>query len=287
MAPTEQEAGAAKLSAPPLARRRRWPALGTLLLLTAAVSFSLLVALPSAAIFGRLVAIGIPLQALGRPIVVEALRLSLLTTLLTVGLAALLGTPAAYTLARRGFPGRRLLERLIEVAPILPPAVAGIGLALALGPGGAFEPLLGALRIPIGLTTGAVVLAQLVVAAPLYVQAAQAGFQAIDRELEAVARTLGVSGWAVFWRVSVPLAAPWLLRGLAACWARALGEFGATLIFAGSLPGRTQTMPLAAYAALDHDLDAALVLAALLVLLALGVFALPPLLIRRLRYADA
>jgi molybdate transport system permease protein len=148
---------------------------------------------------------------------------------------------------------------------VLPPAVAGIGLLMAFGRRGIFGPTLEALGITLSFTTAAVVLAQTFVAAPFYVRAARSGFLAVDRELELVAHTLGVSYWATFWRVTVPVALPSLLGGAVMCWARALGEFGATIMFAGSFQGRTQTMPLAIYGALETDLDAALVLSAILV----------------------
>ncbi|HZU06142.1 MAG TPA: ABC transporter permease [Chloroflexota bacterium] len=245
--------------------RRALPSPGSALLLVGAGLLALLILAPVAAIFGRVLPSGLLLTTLGRPIVVEALRLTALTTLLTLLVALVLGTPTAWLLARWRFPGRVLLDSLIELPMVLPPAVAGIGLLMAFGRRGLFGPALEALGINLSFTTAAVVLAQVFVAVPFYVRSARSGFLAVDRELEIVAHTLGVSRWATFWRVTVPVALPSLLGGATMCWARALGEFGATIMFAGSFQGRTQTMPLAIYAALESDLEAALVLAAILV----------------------
>jgi molybdate transport system permease protein len=170
---------------------------------------------------------------------------------------------------------------------VLPPAVAGVGLLMAFGRRGLFGPALEAVGLTVGFTTAAVVLAQLFVAAPFYVRAAHAGFLAVDRELEIVAQTLGVSDWATFWRVTVPVALPSLLGGAVMCWARALGEFGATIMVAGSFQGRTQTMPLAIYAALESDLDAALVLSAMLVAISFTILVVLRLVVARLGSADA
>jgi molybdate transport system permease protein len=173
-------------------------------------------------------------------------------------------------LARYRFPGQTLIDSLIELPMVLPPAVAGVGLLMAFGRRGLLGPFLASIGINIGFTTTAVVVAQLFVAAPFYVRAARAGFLGVDRELEHVSHTLGVSDWATFWRVTIPVAMPSLLSGVVMCWARALGEFGATIMFAGSFQGRTQTMPLAIYAALEGDLDAALALSAILVVVSFG-----------------
>jgi molybdate transport system permease protein len=252
--------------------RGRWAGrLGNGLLLLAAALFGLLIALPVFAILARALLGGEMLTAIGRPVVVEALRLSLLTTAVTVAVTLVLGTPVAWLLARRSFPGRSLLDGLIELPMVLPPAVAGIGLLMAFGRRGLLGPLLASVGITVGFTTAAVVLAQVFVAAPFYVRTARVAFQTTDRELEEMAATLGASGWTTFWRVTVPLTFPALLTGLAMCWARALGEFGATIMFAGSFQGRTQTMPLAIYAALESDLEAALVLSAVLVVAAFGL----------------
>jgi molybdate transport system permease protein len=286
--PVEQLADRPITSRPgPTRRRRTLPSPGDSLLLFGASLFGLLVLLPVVAIFGRVLPSGALLATLGKPVVVEALRLTALTTLLTLLLSIALGTPLAWLLARRRFPGRSLLDSLIELPMVLPPAVAGIGLLMAFGRRGLFGPALEALGITVGFTTAAVVLAQLFVSAPFYVRAARSGFLAVDRELELVAHTLGVSSWATFWRVTVPVALPSLLGGAVMCWARALGEFGATIMFAGSFQGRTQTMPLAIYAALETDLDAALVLSAILVAVSFLVLVLLRKAVGRLGGVDA
>jgi molybdate transport system permease protein len=256
------------------------------LLLLSAALFALLIVLPIIAILARVVTGANVLVAVNKPVVWEALRLSLQTSVLTLAITLALGTPVAWLLARRDFPGRAWLDSLIELPMVLPPAVAGIGLLMAFGRRGLLGPTLADMGITIGFTTAAVVLAQVFVAAPFYVRSARIGFQGVDRELEEMAATMGASGWTAFWKVTVPLAFPSLLTGAAMCWARALGEFGATIMFAGSFQGRTQTMPLAIYAALESDLDAALALSAILVVVSFGLLGLVRLAARRSGLAD-
>lgn len=254
---------------------------GPVLLATAAALFLLTVALPVGAILARVLGSPDTLAVAGRPVVAEALRLSGLTSLVTLALTLVLGTPLAYILARWRFPGRSLLDTMVELPIVLPPAVAGIGLLMAFGRRGFLGPALAAAGITLGFTTAAVVLAQFFVAAPFYVRAARVAFTSIDQELEIVSKTLGVSDWATFWRVTVPVAFPGLLTGAVMSWARAVGEFGATIMFAGSFQGRTQTMPLAIYSALESDLDAALVIAGILVVTSFGTLALLRLVVNR------
>ncbi len=192
------------------------------------------------------------------PLVGPALALSLRTSLVSLAVIVGLGTPLAWRLARTEGRGAQLVEALIDLPVVLPPAVLGIGLIYAYGRSG----ILGGL--PIAFTAWAVVAAQVVVAAPFYVQSATAAFRGVDDELLLVARTLGASPARAWWRVAVPAALPGVVAGAALAWARALGEFGATLLFAGNLPGRTQTMPLAIYSALETDVDAARSIAVLL-----------------------
>lgn len=199
----------------------------------------------------------------------EAIGLSLFTTLMTVLLTLFFGTPLAYVLARNRFRGRRLLAVLVELPIVLPPAVAGLGLLVAFGRRGLLGPTLTALGINLPFTTAAVVLAQTFVAAPFYIRAAQLGFQAVDPDIEAAARVDGAGGLTLFWWVTLPLAIRALAAGLTLSWARAMGEFGATILFAGSVQGRTQTMPLLVYNVLERDINASMWTGLLLVALAL------------------
>lgn len=206
------------------------------------------------------------ISTLARPAVLAALRLSLLTTSISMLFTLLFGTPVAYLLARRSFRGRQLLDTLLDLPIVLPPVVAGVSLLLVFGRRGLIGAPLDALGINIAFTTTAVVMAQIFVAAPYYIRTMKAGFGSIPEKLEAVSYTLGKSERHTFWRVTWPLVIPYLIEGLVLAWARALGEFGATIVFAGSLSGVTRTMPLAIYAALERDLDTALAMAALLAL---------------------
>jgi molybdate transport system permease protein len=234
----------------------------------------LLLAVPLVALLWRTLQLGALGPALRNPTVIAALQLSLLTACASLAVALVLGTPLAYALARVPFPGRGAVEALVEVPIVLPPAVAGIALLMAFGRRGLLGAPLAEAGISLAFTTAAVVVAQCFVAVPFYVRSARAGFQGVDRELEQTAYTLGESPLGTFWRVTVPLASPSLLAGGVLCWARALGEFGATIMFAGSFRGRTQTMPLAIYGALESDLGAALALGTILVAVSVAVLAL-------------
>ncbi|MBE3591062.1 MAG: molybdate ABC transporter permease subunit [Firmicutes bacterium] len=237
--------------------------------------FLALIVLPVLAILDRAAAAGfLPSLPGSRTVVLQALRLSAWTSACALLVIVALGTPCAYLLARHPFRGRALVDSLIELPLVLPPTVAGIGLLMAFGRRGLLGPYLESLGITLPFTAAAVVLAQVFVAGPFYIRAARAGFEAVAPHLELVARTLGVSDWQVFWRVTVPLAAPSLLSGLTMAWARALGEFGATIMFAGSFPGRTQTMTVAIYAELERDLDGALAMAAILLGVSFALLAL-------------
>jgi len=207
------------------------------------------------------------LRGLGDPLVWPAIRLTVLTSTASLLLVVVTGTPLAWVLARRPRPGRalRLAETIIGLPVVLPPAVAGVALLLALGRRGLLGPALEVAGIGLPFTKAAVVLAQSFVAAPFYVQAAVAAFRRLDPELVVVARALGAGPPRVFFTVGVPLSWPDLAGGAALCWARALGEFGATLMFAGNLVGRTQTLPLAIYTALESDLQTAQSLSVVLV----------------------
>lgn len=222
--------------------------------------------LPVLAIFthtapGRLV------SRLGDPASVDALRLSLETTAVAVAIIVAVGTPAAYLLATAAFRGRAVLTTLIELPLVLPPAVAGIGLLAAFGPEGLLGPALRDLHLQLVLTTAGVVVALVFVSAPFYLRQAQESFAAVDPALLDAARTLGSGSGATFARVAVPVALPGLAAGLALAWGRALGEFGATLMFAGSFRGITETTPLAIYDQFTNDFPAALALSAVLVVI--------------------
>ncbi len=210
-------------------------------------------------------------DTLRQPIVTEALRLSVVTSLSSLCLAVVLGTPLAYLLARHRFRGAALVDTLIDLPMVLPPTVAGVALLMAFGRRGVLGAWLDAIGIQISFTTFAVILAQSFVSIPFYIRAARAGFQSVDQELERVAYTLGHAPFSVFLRVTIPLAFPALLGGAVMAWARALGEFGATIMFAGNFLGRTQTMPLAIYSAMESDLTAALVLSAILIVVSFSV----------------
>lgn len=200
-----------------------------------------------------------------------ALQLSLVTATLTLVLALLLGTPLAYLLARSRWGTARLTTAALDLPLVLPPAVAGIALLTVFGRRGYLGEPLGEAGISLSFTTAGVVMAQLFVAAPYYVRSAYAGFLAADPRFEGVAYTLGLSGWRTFRSVTLPLVWPALAGGAVLCWARALGELGATLLFAGSLPGRTQTMPLAILGAFESPagLAGAVSISVVLVVLAL------------------
>jgi molybdate transport system permease protein len=199
------------------------------------------------------------LKRLDDPASVDALLLSLETTAISLGLIVAIGTPAAYLLATRAFRGRAVVVTAVELPLVLPPAVAGIGLLAAFGPRGITQT-----PVDIALTTAGVVAAQTFVASPFYIRQAQAAFAAVDPSLLEASRTLGSSAAATFARVAVPVALPGLLTGAALAWGRALGEFGATLIVAGSFQGETETAPLAIYGFFSSDFTAALALSAVL-----------------------
>ena len=214
------------------------------------------------------------LRRLGQPVVLEAVRLSLLTTACATALVVGLGLPVAYLLAMRSFPGKRALEALVDLPMVLPPTVAGVGLLLAFGRAGLAGRALAVAGISLPFTTAAVVLAQTFVAAPFFITTAAAGLREVEQRYLDAAATLRAGPGFALRHVLLPLSLPSLLAGAAMTWARALGEFGATITFAGNLPGRTQTMPLAVYIALQTDLDASVTLSVLLVLVSFSVLVL-------------
>jgi molybdate transport system permease protein len=214
-------------------------------------------------------------QRLTDPAILDALRVSLVTSLAAVVVVVLLGVPLAWVLARVDFPGRAAVRTLVVVPLVLPPVVAGVALLTAFGRRGLVGgPLYDAFGISLPFTMPAVVLAHAFVALPFFVLAVEGALRSADPELEAVAATLGAERWTTFARVSLPLAAPGLLAGTVLAWARAIGEFGATITFAGNYPGTTRTMPNAVYVALQEDPDAAVLLSVILLVLSVAVLAL-------------
>jgi molybdate transport system permease protein len=213
-------------------------------------------------------------QRLTEPGILTALRLSLLTATLATAVCLVLGVPLAWLLARTTFPGRRFVRAMVTVPLVLPPVVGGVALLLVFGRRG----LLGAwldstFGITLPFTTTSVVIAEAFVAMPFLVISVEGALRGADARYEEAAATLGASRWTAFRRVTLPLIAPGVAAGAVLCWARALGEFGATITFAGNFPGRTQTMPLAVYLALEQDLDAAIVLSLLLLVVSVAVLA--------------
>ncbi len=195
----------------------------------------------------------------------QALELTLVTTGISLTIILVVGTPLAYLLARRRFPGVHLVNTLIDLPMVLPPAVAGIALLMAFGRRGIVGKHLDDVGITLGFTTAAVVIAQIFVAVPFYVRAARAGFSRVARDLEDAAADLGASPVTVFRSVTLPVARPSLAAGAVLAWARAIGEFGATIMFAGNFAGETQTMPLAIYGRYEAgDLNTALLLSTVL-----------------------
>jgi molybdate transport system permease protein len=201
----------------------------------------------------------------------DALKLSLETTAIALVLILLFGTPAAWLLARHAFPGRDLITTLIELPLVLPPAVAGIALLAAFGPEGILGKAIADAGIELVFATAGVVVALIFVASPFYLRQAQAAFASLDDELVDASRTLGAGELRTLLRVAVPTALPSLASGAALAWGRALGEFGATLIFAGNLEGVTQTSPLAIFQGFARDFPGALALSAVLVALSAAI----------------
>ena len=213
-------------------------------------------------------------ERLAEPGILAALRLSLLTATLATAVCLLLGVPLAWVLARTEFPGRRWVRALVTVPLVLPPVVGGVALLLVFGRrgllGGWLDETFG---VSLPFTTAGVVLAEAFVAMPFLVISVEGALRGADARFEEAAATLGATRWTAFRRVTLPLIAPGVAAGAVLCWARALGEFGATITFAGNFPGRTQTMPLAVYLALEQDVDAAIVLSLLLLVVSVVILA--------------
>ncbi len=246
------------LSAPPTPRRALdWSWLPS-------VPFLLFLVLPLVALLLR-TSLDSVLDNLGKPQVYQAIALSLSTSATATVVTIIFGTPLAYQMARRQFLFKRALDTLIDLPTVMPPAVAGVAMLMAFGRRGIFGGVLEDWGISIAFTQVAVVIAQTFIAAPFYIKAAIIGFASVERELENAAALDGATRWEVFRHVTVPLSWTALLSGAVITFARALGEFGATIIFAGNFPGRTQTMPLAIYIGFEVNLDVALTLSVIMI----------------------
>lgn len=243
-----------------------WPVQGLALLA------ALTLGLPVAVLVGRAVLSGPLLDSSTLRVVVDALALSLLTTTVSLVLTVVIGIPLALVLARRTFRGQTIVETIIDLPIVLPPSVAGLALLLVLGRRGLLGEPLEVLGLTIPFTTIAVIVAQTFVSAPFFIRSARTGFASVDHDLEDAARVDGATERQLFRRITVPLASAALAAGLVMSWARALGEFGATIMFAGNVAGKTQTLPLVVYAEFQGgDIDASIAAAAILVVAAFGV----------------
>jgi len=229
-----------------------------------AVLYALFIGLPVVALLVRAAQQSDFLDAVTGDVALTALRLSLLTSIVSMAVVVVLGTPFAYLLARNDNLWARVIDSLVELPLVLPPVVAGVAMLMAFGRSGLIGSELEGLGITIPFTTTAVVFAQIFVASPFFIRSTKLGFQSVAKDYEDVARTLGVSPWHTFFRITLPLAGPAMFTGLGLAWARALSEFGATMMFAGNLTGETQTMPLAIMTAMESNLDSALALSVML-----------------------
>lgn len=247
----------------------------------ATVIYVLFIGLPIVALLARAGQQEGFLTGLTGELVLQALRLTVITSVVSMMVVVVVGTPFALLLARRRSTVLRVIDTFVELPIVLPPVVAGVAMLMAFGRNGLLGPALGALGVTLPFTTAAVIFAQVFVAAPFYIRAARIGFAGVDPTYEEVSQTLGVSPWATFWRLTLPVAWPSLLTGLTLAWARAVSEFGATIMFAGNLTGRTQTMPLAIMTAMESSLGSALALAVLLLAMSALALAALSVLLRR------
>jgi len=240
--------------------------------LVLALPLTLFFALPILALFFRLSPADV-VRSLNEPQVFQAVQLSLITSLTTVVVTVVFGTPVAYLLYRRRSSFYRMIDILIDLPTVLPPAAAGVALLMAFGRQGLLGGVFSAFGINIPFTTAAVIIAQTFIAGPFYIKSAVLGFASVDCELKKAAAMDGASRWQVFQHIMLPMSWMSLLSGSVLTWARALGEFGATIIFAGNFPGRTQTMPLAIYIGFNIDLGVALTLSAIMIFISFVILA--------------
>ena len=237
-----------------------------------AALIAIFLGLPVVALVGRAVLDGSLTVTITSRVVLDALVLSLVTTAVSLAITVAFGLPLAFVLARRSFPGKGWLEAVIDLPIVLPPSVAGLALLIVFGRRGLFAGPFEFLGIAVPFTTIAVILAQTFVSAPFFIRSARTGIASVDRDLEDAARVDGASERQLFRSITIPLASAALAAGLVMTWARSLGEFGATIMFAGNVGGRTQTLPLVVYSEFQAgNLDASIAAAAILVLAAFGV----------------
>jgi molybdate transport system permease protein len=234
------------------------------------LTYLLFITLPIIAVFLRinLSQVGTQLQ---NPQIIEAIKLSLFTSAIATITALLLTVPTAYFMVTRKFHGKSILDTLIDLPIVLPPAVAGVALLLAFAPKGLFGPLLSSAGLTVPGSTIAVVLAQIFVASPFLLKSAKTGFENMDQEVVNSAKILSGSRLRVFFTITLPLSAPVIISGVMMTWARAMGEFGATIMFAGNLPGVTQTMPLSIYMLMSSDPYAGIMLSTILIIISFSI----------------
>jgi molybdate transport system permease protein len=245
---------------------------GTRSLSLVAGLFALFLGLPVVTLVARAIVDGSLANAVASSVVLDGLSLSLVTTAVSLILTVAFGLPLAYVLARRRFRGKGLVEAIVDLPIVLPPSVAGLALLIVFGRRGVLAAPLDVLGISLPFTTIAVILAQTFVSAPFFIRSARTGIAAVDGDLEDAARVDGASERQLFRSITLPLASTALAAGLVMSWARSLGEFGATIMFAGNVEGRTQTLPLVVYSEFQGgDLDGSIAAAAILVLAAFGV----------------
>jgi len=233
-------------------------------------SVTLYLALPVAALFFRTTP-DLFFSSLCDPGVTSALWLSLTTSVISLGIVILAGTPFAYVHCRNTYPGKMIVDTLIDLPLVLPPAVAGMALLVLYGRVGLIGRYLNIFGITLPFTTAAVIMAQIFVASPFYLRQAKSLFEQLDPEYEQTARTLGASPLRIFTTITIPLTAGGLVSGAVMTFGRALGEFGATIMFAGNLPGVTQTMPLAVYVGMEGNFNVGLTISILLVIISFAI----------------
>jgi molybdate transport system permease protein len=268
----EDAAGTPAVLARARASNRRASGWGERSLAALAALFALFLGLPIVVLVARAVLDGSLTTAIASPVVLSALSLSLATTAISLAITVIFGLPLAFVMARRQFRGKGWLEAIIDLPIVLPPSVAGLALLLVFGRRGLLADPFEFLGVSIPFTTVAVILAQTFVSAPFFIRSARAGIAGVDRDLEDAARVDGASEGQLFRAITVPLASTALAAGLVMTWARSLGEFGATIMFAGNIEGRTQTLPLVVYGEFQGgDLNASIAAAAILVIAAFGV----------------